>query len=67
MGAGRNGEIGSVALTDLTPGLFRTVHFLAVPSSGGVVAPMAALASVRPTQRFGEGREIRVGAPVCDG
>src|SRR5205085_1231578 len=33
MGGGGNGEIGSVALIDLTPGLFRTVHILAVPSS----------------------------------
>jgi DNA-binding beta-propeller fold protein YncE len=33
MGGGGNGEIGSGALIDLTPGLFRTVHILAVPSS----------------------------------
>jgi DNA-binding beta-propeller fold protein YncE len=33
MGGGGNGEICSVALIDLTPGRFRTVHILAVPSS----------------------------------
>ena len=71
MGGGGNGEIGSVALIDLTPGLFRTVHILAVPSSpeGVKFSPdgkFVASASVDGSTRPADFRHLPQRGPALD-